>query len=133
SSLLPFFYFFAFFAVSFLAAARRSVFLRRDARFLTLSLPWLFPIRPPPSPFRGRYQANSLNPFLRSDFRLPISDLWLSPILSSAIRASLSPLHARCSSSPRHPADSGRQSFHPSNRLAKTLDRAGGSPRDRSS
>ncbi len=28
----------------FFAAARRSVFLRRAARFLTLSLPWLFPI-----------------------------------------------------------------------------------------
>jgi hypothetical protein len=27
-----------------LASARRSVFLRRDARFFTLSLPWLFPI-----------------------------------------------------------------------------------------
>jgi hypothetical protein len=38
-------YFLAFFAVSFLAAARRSVFLRREARFFTLSLPWLFPIR----------------------------------------------------------------------------------------
>jgi hypothetical protein len=35
----------------FFARARRSVFLRRALRFLTLSLPWLFPIRldsPPP-------------------------------------------------------------------------------------
>jgi hypothetical protein len=38
-------YFFPFFVVSFLAAASRSVFFRREARFLTLSLPWLFPIR----------------------------------------------------------------------------------------
>src|SRR5439155_7157844 len=30
----------------FFASARRSVFLRRAARFLTLSLPWLCPIRP---------------------------------------------------------------------------------------
>jgi hypothetical protein len=29
----------------FLASARRSVFLRRLARFLALSLPWLCPIR----------------------------------------------------------------------------------------
>jgi hypothetical protein len=47
-------YFFAFFVVSFFAAASRSVFLRREARFLTLSLPWLFPIIPSASPFRGR-------------------------------------------------------------------------------
>lgn len=33
-----------FFLLLFLASARRSVFFRRDARFLTLSLPWLFPI-----------------------------------------------------------------------------------------
>src|SRR4030095_11580040 len=32
------------------ARARRSVFLRRALRFLTLSLPWLFPIRPQHSP-----------------------------------------------------------------------------------
>jgi hypothetical protein len=36
-----------------LASARRSVFLRRAARFFTLSLPWLFPIRPHPLPFSG--------------------------------------------------------------------------------
>jgi hypothetical protein len=53
-------YFFAFFAVPFLASARRSVFLRREARFLTLSLPWLFPIRPSPSPLSGRFQVISL-------------------------------------------------------------------------
>jgi hypothetical protein len=35
-------YFAAFFL---LASARRSIFFRRLARFLTLSLPWLFPIR----------------------------------------------------------------------------------------
>jgi hypothetical protein len=35
-------YFAAFFLL--FASARRSVFLRRAARFLTLSLPWLFPI-----------------------------------------------------------------------------------------
>ena len=35
---------FAGLAPLFLAAARRSFFLRRAARFLTLSLPWLFPI-----------------------------------------------------------------------------------------
>lgn len=52
-------YFFAFFAVPALAAARRSVFLRREARFLTLSLPWLFPIRATPSLFRGRFQVIS--------------------------------------------------------------------------
>ena len=46
-------YFFPFFVVSFFAAASRSVFLRREARFLTLSLPWLFPIIPSASPFRG--------------------------------------------------------------------------------
>jgi len=34
-----------------LAAASRSVFLRRAARFFALSLPWLFPIRPPTSFF----------------------------------------------------------------------------------
>lgn len=44
-------YFLAFFVVSFFAAASRSVFLRREARFLTLSLPWLFPIIPSASPF----------------------------------------------------------------------------------
>jgi hypothetical protein len=47
-------YFFAFFVVSFFAAASRSVFFRREARFLTLSLPWLFPIIASASPFRGR-------------------------------------------------------------------------------
>src|SRR5215210_1853229 len=36
----------------FLAAARRSFFFRRAARFLTLSLPWLFPITAQHSPFR---------------------------------------------------------------------------------
>ena len=36
-------YFAAF--LLFFASARRSVFLRRALRFLTLSLPWLFPIR----------------------------------------------------------------------------------------
>jgi hypothetical protein len=46
-------YFFAFFVVSFFAAASRSVFLRREARFLTLSLPWLFPIIASASPFPG--------------------------------------------------------------------------------
>ena len=45
------YYFFAFFLLAILAAARRSVFLRRAARFLTLSLPWLLPIRPYPHPF----------------------------------------------------------------------------------
>ncbi len=40
-------YFAAFFL---LASARRSIFFRRRARFLTLSLPWLFPIRPQYSP-----------------------------------------------------------------------------------
>jgi hypothetical protein len=44
-------YFFAFFLLAALASARRSVFLRRAARFLTLSLPWLLPIRPYPHPF----------------------------------------------------------------------------------
>lgn len=53
-------YFFAFFAAFVLASARRSVFLRRAARFFTLSLPWLFPIRPPLSPFRSRFQAISI-------------------------------------------------------------------------
>jgi len=38
------FYFFPVFFLP-LASARRSVFLRRAARFRTLSLPWLFPIR----------------------------------------------------------------------------------------
>jgi hypothetical protein len=52
-------YFFAFLPVAVLASARRSVFLRRAARFFTLSLPWLFPIRPSPSPFRGGFQAIS--------------------------------------------------------------------------
>src|SRR5687768_4049827 len=48
-------YFFPFFVVSFFfAAASRSVFLRREARFLTLSRPWLFPIIPSASVFLGR-------------------------------------------------------------------------------
>ena len=34
----------AFLLLVFFASARRSVFLRRAARFLALSLPWLFPI-----------------------------------------------------------------------------------------
>ena len=46
----------------FFASARRSVFLRRDARFLTLSLPWLFPIRPQHSPFLRRFQVVSIRP-----------------------------------------------------------------------
>jgi len=37
-------------AFVFLASARRSVFFRRLARFLALSLPLLFPIRPQHSP-----------------------------------------------------------------------------------
>src|SRR2546430_16537006 len=37
-------------AFFFLASARRSVFFRRLARFLALSLPLLFPIRPQHSP-----------------------------------------------------------------------------------
>lgn len=36
--------YFADFFFSRAASASRSVFLRRAARFLTLSLPWLFPI-----------------------------------------------------------------------------------------
>ncbi len=36
--------YFAGFFLLFLAAARRSIFFRRRARFLTLSLPWLCPI-----------------------------------------------------------------------------------------
>ncbi len=44
-----------------MAAARRSVFLRRAARFLTLSLPWLFPIRLSTSPFPGQCQVISLD------------------------------------------------------------------------
>jgi hypothetical protein len=43
-----------------LASARRSVFLRRAARFLTLSLPWLFPIILQHSSFLRRFQALSL-------------------------------------------------------------------------
>jgi hypothetical protein len=50
-------YFFAFFVVSFFAAASRSVFLRREARFLTLSLPWLFPIRLQPPPSYEQFQV----------------------------------------------------------------------------
>src|SRR5205814_879086 len=42
-----------------LAAASRSVFFRRDTRFLTLSLPWLFPITPQHSPFLGKFQVVS--------------------------------------------------------------------------
>ncbi len=38
-------YFADFLLLLFFADARRSVFLRRAARFFTLSLPWLFPIR----------------------------------------------------------------------------------------
>lgn len=49
-------YFSAFFFDAF-AAARRSVFLRRAARFLTLSLPWLFPIRRDIRPGRPGSQA----------------------------------------------------------------------------
>jgi hypothetical protein len=51
-----------FFLPLFFAAASRSVFLRRAARFLTLSLPWLFPIgctfnlsRPLPTSFARFY------------------------------------------------------------------------------
>ena len=54
--------YFAVFLLLFFAAARRSVFLRRAARFLTLSLPWLFPIRPQHSSFLGRFQAVSMHP-----------------------------------------------------------------------
>ena len=50
-------YFFAFFAVPALASLKRSVFLRRDARFLTLSLPWLFPIRLQPPPSYEQFQV----------------------------------------------------------------------------
>ena len=50
----------AFFSLAFaLAAASRSVFLRRDARFLTLSLPWLFPITPPYSLVLSKFKAVS--------------------------------------------------------------------------
>jgi hypothetical protein len=42
-----------------LAAARRSVFLRRAARFFTLSLPRLFPIRPHRRALRAAFQAVS--------------------------------------------------------------------------
>ena len=38
--------YFASASLFFFASARRSVFLRRALRFLTLSLPWLFPISP---------------------------------------------------------------------------------------
>ena len=51
-------YLVAFFLLA-LAAASRSVFLRRDARFLTLSLPWLFPITPPHSLVLTKFQAVS--------------------------------------------------------------------------
>ena len=44
----------------FLASARRSAFLRRAARFLTLSLPWLGPIVHQLSPSLGQFQAFSL-------------------------------------------------------------------------
>src|SRR5450432_1724885 len=54
-------YFFACFDAFVLASARRSVFLRRAARFLTLSLPWLFPIRASPSPLREWFQVISPN------------------------------------------------------------------------
>jgi hypothetical protein len=47
----PAYFFAVFLPASFFAAARRSVFLRRAARFLTLSLPWLFPIRLQLPPF----------------------------------------------------------------------------------
>ncbi len=55
----PKLHFAGFFLSLLLASARRSVFFRRDARFLTLSLPWLFPIRSIHSPFRRRFQALS--------------------------------------------------------------------------
>src|SRR4029077_10601652 len=61
-------YFAAFFL---LESARRSIFFRRFARFLALSLPWLFPIRPQLSPtcravamrrrILRRFQAVSFN------------------------------------------------------------------------
>src|SRR6266567_208106 len=76
-------YFPAFF---FLASARRSVFFRRLARFLALSLPLLFPIRPQHSP-SCRAVANSqadsspvqlvlLHP--ESVLRKPVSEIPLS-------------------------------------------------------
>jgi len=51
-------YFVAFFFIAF-AAASRSVFLRRAARFFTLSLPWLFPITRQHSPVFSQFQAVS--------------------------------------------------------------------------
>jgi hypothetical protein len=58
-------YFAAFFFFAF-AAASRSVFLRRATRFLTLSLPWLFPKTPQHSPLLSQFQAVSQRPLFVS-------------------------------------------------------------------
>jgi hypothetical protein len=56
SDFVRYFAAFSFFAF---AAASRSVFLRRAARFFTLSLPWLFPITRQHSPVLSQFQAVS--------------------------------------------------------------------------
>jgi len=54
--------YFAAFSFFAFAAASRSVFLRRAARFFTLSLPWLFPITRQHSPVLSQFQAVSHTP-----------------------------------------------------------------------
>ena len=51
--------YFAAFSFFAFAAASRCVFLRRAARFFTLSLPWLFPITRQHSPVLSQFQAVS--------------------------------------------------------------------------
>jgi hypothetical protein len=51
--------YFAAFSFFAFAAASRSVFLRRAARFFTLSLPWLFTITRQHSPVLSQFQAVS--------------------------------------------------------------------------
>jgi hypothetical protein len=58
---IPARYFVAFFLFAF-ASASRSVFLRREARFLTLSLPLLFPITAQHSPVLSHFQTLSQRP-----------------------------------------------------------------------
>jgi hypothetical protein len=87
-------YFFAFFAAPALAAARRSVFLRREARFLTLSLPWLFPIGytltlSPPVPNDFAKSRKDVSLALARPKRRLVAALAANRLLSKVYRAKL--------------------------------------------
>jgi hypothetical protein len=78
-------YFAAFFLL--FASARRSVFLRRAARFLTLSLPWLFPIELNTHPsFAGskRFRSSPVRKIGRKSERLSTGS-WLPQRVASPL------------------------------------------------